>query len=86
MFRAFLVNLREKYGVSIWRMVWRYWLPHWVLGFLGAVLVYWLTLTMLLHISGNSTIDSSIRIICGLLALSFSVVLHCLEDLYVNWF
>ena len=84
MLRDFLVNLKERYGISFGRMIWRYWLPHFLSSGLVGALVYWLTSTMLLHIKNISTTDSYTNTICCLLALSSAVLSHVILDYTLN--
>ena len=60
---------------------------HFVLGFFVGLLVYWLTLTILSRISFTKKIgDSYIHTLALLLALSFCVSVHLLEDYTLNTF
>jgi len=78
--------LKSKYGISVWRVICRYWLPHFLLSGSVGALVYWLTLTMLLHTSSAKITGFSMYITCWLLALSCAVVSHILEDYWLNKF
>ena len=84
--RKYLQHLKREDGKDIRRIVIRHYLLHFLLsGFVG-LLVYWLTWTILLHINSIKRIGFSTSIICWLLALSFSVVVHILEDFSINKF
>ena len=87
--REFLNYMKVKYNKSLWRITIRHYIPHFLLSGLVGVLVYYLTLTILSHTDLAKLIvkaNSIISITCWLLALSFSVVAHLLEDYWVRKF
>ncbi len=78
--RADLPQVNDGRELSVRRILLRFCLPHFLLsGFVG-LLVYLLTSTILSDINLVKTPGFSINIICWLLALSFSVAVHVLED------
>ena len=54
---------------------------HFLLGFVVASLVFWLTQTIFSGVLGRGTYRFSF-----LVALSFAVVVHILEDYLLKWF
>ena len=61
---------------------------HFGLGFCVGLLAYWLTLTILSHITGLQDLmgDFSIRHCSLLVAVSCSVAVHILGDYLFGWF
>ena len=86
MLRQYLQHLKDDHGLSFRRIIIRHYLPHFLSSGLVGLLVYWLTLTTLSHINSARTIGLPINILSWLLALSFSVVVHILEDFSINKF
>ena len=74
-------------GVEIWYIVYCE-ASHFILGLCVGLSVYYLTSTILLHITGlrNLMGDSSIRRFSLVVALCFAVAVHILEDYTLNIF